>query len=174
MQQLVIGVSRKLAVVARVALWVSGTGLVLMTAAVAWQVFGRYVLNATPVWTEVTAVLLMGWFIFLGAAVGIREGYHLSFDIMLYILPTRVKAVLFTISDLLVAGFALGMTFYGLQLAQGTWSNTISGLGLPRGVTFLGLLTGGGLMVIFSLERVARRFVGLPTARFGETELTGE
>lgn len=174
MKAIVIRVSRALAVVARVALWISGTGLVLMTAAVAWQVFGRYVLNATPVWTEVTAVLLMGWFIFLGAAVGIREGYHLSFDILLYILPQRVKLVLFTISDLLVATFALGMMLYGLQLAQGTWSNTISGIGLPSGVTFFGLLTGGGLIMIFSFERVARRLVGLPTARFGETEMTGD
>jgi TRAP-type C4-dicarboxylate transport system permease small subunit len=173
-QNLMISVSRKLAIVARIALWISGTGLVLMTAAVAWQVFGRYVLNATPVWTEVTAVLLMGWFIFLGAAVGIREGYHLSFDILLYIVPPRIKAVLFTISDLLVAAFALGMVFYGLQLAQGTWSNTIPGLGVPRGIGFLGLLSGGALMILFSLERVARRLVGLPTARFGETELTRE
>lgn len=174
MKAIVIRVSRVLAVVARIALWISGTGLVLMTAAVAWQVFGRYVLNATPVWTEVTAVLLMGWFIFLGAAVGIREGYHLSFDILLYILPQRVKLILFTISDLLVATFALGMMLYGLQLAQGTWSNTISGIGLPSGVTFFGLLTGGGLIMIFSFERVARRLVGLPTARFGETEMTGD
>lgn len=174
MLDFVIGVSRRLAVVARLALWISGTGLVLMTAAVAWQVFGRYVLNATPVWTEVTAVLLMGWFIFLGAAVGIREGYHLSFDILLYILPQRVKHVLFTVSDLLVAAFATGMTVYGLQLAQGTWSNTMPGLGLPSGVSFLAVLTGGGLIVIFSLERVARRLVGLPTARFGETDLPEE
>jgi TRAP-type C4-dicarboxylate transport system permease small subunit len=173
-QDLVIGVSRRLSIVARIALWISGTGLVLMTAAVAWQVFGRYVLNATPVWTETTAVLLMGWFIFLGASVGIREGYHLSFDILLYVLPPRAKAVLFTISDLLVAAFAFGMMAYGLQLAQGTWSNTMPALGLPSGVSFLALLTGGGLMVIFSLERVARRLVGLPTARFGETELGTE
>jgi TRAP-type C4-dicarboxylate transport system permease small subunit len=172
MQAIVITLSRGLAVVARIALWISGTGLVLMTAAVAWQVFGRYVLNATPIWTEVTAVLLMGWFIFLGAAVGIREGYHLSFDILLFILPQRVKLILFTISDLLVGIFALGMTLYGIQLAQGTWSNTISGIGLPSGVAFFALLTGGGLIMIFSFERVARRLVGLPTARFGETELT--
>jgi hypothetical protein len=68
-------------------------GLLAMTAAIGWQVFGRYVLNATPVWTEVTAVIIMGWFIFLGAAVGIREGYHLSFDILLYVLPRQMDSL---------------------------------------------------------------------------------
>jgi TRAP-type C4-dicarboxylate transport system permease small subunit len=137
MQDLVIGVSRRLSVLARVALWISGTGLVLMTAAVAWQVFGRYVLNATPIWTEVTSVLLMGWFIFLGAAVGIREGYHLSFDILLYALPRRAKEVLYTISDLLVAAFAAGMTIYGIELSIGTWRATIPAIGLSGGCHLL-------------------------------------
>ncbi len=58
------------------ALWLAGLGLVLMTAFVAWQVFGRYVLNRSPSWTEPAAVMLMSWFIFLGAAVGVRENYH--------------------------------------------------------------------------------------------------
>lgn len=32
------------------ALLAAGAGLVAMTAIVAWTVFGRYVLNATPTW----------------------------------------------------------------------------------------------------------------------------
>jgi hypothetical protein len=31
--------------------------------------------------------MLMSWFIFLGAAVGVRENYHLGFDVLLYVLP---------------------------------------------------------------------------------------
>lgn len=54
-------------------LWMAGVGLVAMTLIVAWQVFCRYVLNDSPSWTEPGAVMLMSWFIFLGAAVGVRE-----------------------------------------------------------------------------------------------------
>ena len=53
-------------------LWMAGVGLVAMTLIVAWQVFCRYVLNDSPSWTEPGAVMLMSWFIFLGAAVGVR------------------------------------------------------------------------------------------------------
>ena len=35
--------------------------------------------------------MLMSWFIFLGAAVGVRENYHLGFDVLLYVLPKGGK-----------------------------------------------------------------------------------
>lgn len=154
--------------IARIALLLSAVGVVLMTAFVAWQVFGRYVLNDTPTWTETLSVVIMGWFIFLGAAVGIREGYHLSFDVLLHFLPDRGKRVLFTISDLAVLVFSACMVGYGYQLAAGTWTSTVPNLGISGGVVFLALIAGGCLMVLFSLERLARRLAGLETARFGD------
>lgn len=143
----------------------------LMTALIAWQVFGRFVLNDTPTWTESWSVIIMGWFIFLGAAVGIREGYHLSFDVLLYALPNNVKQWLYTISDIVVVAFGVGMIAYGWQLAVKTWDTTIPNLGITGSATFVALIVGGVLMVLFSLERIARRATGLVTARFGETEL---
>jgi TRAP-type C4-dicarboxylate transport system permease small subunit len=164
-------IARGLGIVSRLALWASGLGLVLMTAFIAWQVFGRYVLNASPAWTEPLAVMIMGWFIFLGAAVGIREGYHLSFDVLLYVLPDRVKGVLHTISDVVVVAFGVGMAWFGTELAMGTWDATLPSIGLPGGFSYMALVCGGILAVLFSLERIARRLAGMPTARFGETDL---
>ena len=168
MRSFVLGFSAFMRAVSRLALWLSATGLVLMTAFIAWQVFGRFVLNDTPTWTETTSILLMGWFILLGAAVGIREGNHLSFDVMLYLLGPRAKGALYTVSDLVVIAFGGGMVGYGIQLARTTWSTTIPNLGVSGGLAFFALVAGGVLMIAFSLERVLRRVVGLPTARFGE------
>ena len=58
--------------------------------------------------------MLMSWFIFLGAAVGVRENYHLGFDVLLYVLPKGSKKVLRTISDVVVLAFAVGMIVYGI------------------------------------------------------------
>ncbi len=160
--------SAALEVVARIALYLSGTGLVLMTALIAWQVWGRYVMNNTPTWTEVSSVLVMGWFILLGAAIGLREGNHLSFDILLYVLPDRVGRWLHSVSDIVVLVFACGMVGYGVQLAEKTWQNTVPLLGISGGIEYLALIFGGVLMVLFSLERLLRRAVGLPTRRFGD------
>jgi TRAP-type C4-dicarboxylate transport system permease small subunit len=157
-----------LRILARVSLWISGAGLVLMTAFIAWQVFGRFVLNDTPTWTETMSVMIMGWFIFLGAAVGIREGYHLSFDVIFYFLPPWSQNILHSISDVVVATFAAGMVVYGMQLMIGTWSSTIPNIGISGGFAFMALVAGGFMMFLFSLERLVRRLGGLGTARFGQ------
>lgn len=153
---------------ARLSLWVAGIGLVLMTALIAAQVVWRYILNDSIVWTEPASVMIMGWFIFLGAAVGIREGYHLSFDVLLYVLPLRAKLVLFSISDIAVTGFGVGMIWFGWQLAERTAGNVLPSLGISGAFDFAPIVAGGILIVLFSIERVLRRAAGLPTARFGE------
>lgn len=153
---------------ARVALWLAGTCLVLMTAFIAVQVFARYVMGTSQTWTEPSSILLMGWFIFLGAAVGIREGYHLSFDVLLYFLPRRVVVVLHSLSDIAVAGFGAGMAWYGAELMRRTWTAVMPTLGFPGGIAFVPLVLGGALALLFSIERLARRAAGLHTARFGD------
>lgn len=143
------------------ALWLSGTGLVLMTIIVGWQVFTRYVLNWSNAWTEPAALLLMSWFIFLGAAVGIRENYHLGFDVVLYVVPRRAKLVLRAISDVVVIGFAVGMIIYGVQLVVLGWNARMPSIGIPDGVKYLPLVGGGILIVLFSVERLVLRLAGV-------------
>jgi TRAP-type C4-dicarboxylate transport system permease small subunit len=155
-------------VLATAALWLAGIGLVAMTASIAAQVFWRYVLNNSLIWTEPGSVMIMGWFIFLGAAVGIREGYHLSFDVLLYFLPASFKPWLHSLSDLAVGGFGFGMVWYGWQLAEKVSGNKMASLGISDAFNFAPVVVGGVLVVIFSLERILRRVAGLHTARFGE------
>lgn len=150
------------------ALWLAGSGLILMTVFITAQVFMRYVMNDSLVWSEPASVILMGWFIFLGAAVGIREGYHLSFDVLLYFLPESAKLILYSVSDAVVAAFGAGMAFFGAQLALSAWDVKLPSLGVTGAIDFLPLVGGGCLIFLFSLERLVRRAAGLPTARFGE------
>jgi len=157
-----LAAERLLSALARLALWISGGGLVLMTIVIFWQVFSRYILNASPSWTETFSVLLMGWFIFLGAAVGIRERTHLGFDVLLYFLPPAAKGVLRSISDIVVLAFGLGMIVYGIQLAELTWNTVMPSLAFPGGVAFIPVIIGGVLVCLFSLERLAGRLAGLP------------
>ena len=45
-------------------------GLLATTAIIGWQVFGRYVLQSSPSWTEQASLVLMIWYVFLAAAAG--------------------------------------------------------------------------------------------------------
>lgn len=138
---------------------IAGTGLALMTAFVGWQVFARYVLNDTPTWTESVALLLMGWFILLGAAVGVREGYHLGLDILLHIAPPPVERIMRTVTDIVVAAFGGGMFWYGVELAKGTWTAILPAIGLPGGVVYVPVSIGGALFILFSLENIVERYL---------------
>jgi TRAP-type C4-dicarboxylate transport system permease small subunit len=148
------GLPRFLAHLNLAALWISGAGLVAMTAFVSWQIFGRYVLNESPSWTEPASLLLMSWFILLGSAVGVKEGVHLGFETGLHYAPPALRRVMIGVTDLLVLGFGLAMSWYGTQLAVETWSANMAGLSIPQGMDYLPLSVGGALIALFSLEKL--------------------
>ena len=153
--------ARLLTMLCNAALYLAGAGLVVMTCIVFWQVFVRYVLNWTNTWTEITAVMLMSWFIFLGAAVGVRENYHLGFDVLLYVLPPGSKKILRTLSDLVVLAFAFGMIWYGIALMRLQWNEVMPSLGISGAFRYLPLVAGGVLIVLFSVERIVLRWAGV-------------
>lgn len=156
------GIARLLGLLSRAALWAAGAGLVAMTAFVAWQVFCRYVLNDSPSWTEPGAVMVMSWFIFLGAAVGVRENFHLGFDVLLYVLPKGGKRVLRMISDVVILAFGIGMVWYGSQLVALTWNTTLPSLGITGAHDYFPVVGGGILIVVFAAERIVQRLAGVP------------
>lgn len=156
--------------VARAGLWLAGVGLVLMTVIVFAQVFCRYVLGFSLFWAEPASVMLMGWFIFLSAAVGVKEGYHLSFDVGLMVVPESWRPWFHSLSDLMVTAFGLGMAWYGWQLAAKAASGVVPGLGISRFWDFAPLIAGGLLLILFSVERILRRAAGLRTLRFGDMD----
>lgn len=156
--------------VAQAALWLAGIGLVLMTAFVFAQVFFRYVMGSSLFWAEPAAVMLMGWFIFLGAAVGVKEGYHLSFDVGLMVVPESWRPWFHSLSDVVVTAFGFGMAWFGWQLAARAASGVVPGIGISRLWDFAPLIGGGILLMLFSVERILRRAAGLKTMRFGDMD----
>lgn len=142
------------------ALWLAGIGLIAMSVIVLWQVFLRYVLNWGQAWTELSSILIMGWFIFLGTAVGIRENFHLGFDVLLYVLPAGSKKILRTLSDLVVLSFAVGMIWYGIVLMRLQWDEILPSLGISGAFRYLPLTIGGILVLLFALERIVLRWAG--------------
>lgn len=154
-------IGRVLNALSMASLYIAGVFLVIMTLFVGWQVFTRYVLNWSNAWTEPAAIMLMSWFIFLGSAVGIRENYHLGFDVLLYVLPKGGKKYLRTVSDLVVMAFAFGMVVYGMQLVLLSWAAKMPTLGVPEGSKYIPLVAGGVLIVLFTLERLVLRWSGV-------------
>lgn len=161
MRDRILAAAGVLAAISRLSLWLSGAGMIAMTAMVSWQVFCRYILNQSPSWTEPASIMVMSWFIFLGAAVGVRENFHMGFDVLIHFLPGAGPAMR-AISDLVVVIFGLGMVVYGGQLIVQTWTATIPVLQIPGGFAYMPLVAGGILIVLFAGERLLLRLAGIP------------
>ncbi len=141
-------------------LLLAGAGLVAMTVIVAWTVFGRYVLNATPTWGEPVSLFLMLWFILLGGAVGVREMDHMGFDIALFYTKGRTKSALVLVNETLVALFGLAMVVYGWQLAAKVWADRLPMIGISKGWDYVPLIAGGALIALFSIEKLLLLLTG--------------
>ena len=133
--------------------WVAGVSLALMSLVISWQVYARY---DSPSWSEGTALLLMGWFILIGAAAGVRRGDHLGFTVGLLMAPPRVRMVMRTVTYLLMVLFGALMAWCGVELVRGTWAGNIPGMILPQGVDYIPLVAGGLLIAIFSAEKLVQ------------------
>lgn len=141
-------------------LWFAGAGLVLMTVLVAWQVFGRYVLNQTPTWTEPAVLLLMSWFILLGSAAGVRSGDHLGFEIGLHYAPKPLRLLMQLTTELVVIGFGLAMSLFGYELAKTTWAAATPMIGISQGWDYVPMIGAGVLIALFGVEKLARLLTG--------------
>src|SRR5687768_11893498 len=84
-------VTRPLALIAKTCLIIAVVGLIAIIAAVATQVFGRYVLNDTPTWAEALAMVLVLYVTMLGAAVGVRDAGHIGMESLLILVPDRIR-----------------------------------------------------------------------------------
>lgn len=147
----------------RAALYVSAAGLVLMTLIIGWQVFARYVLNASPAWSETAALLLMLYYIMLAAAVGVYEGFHLGLKVLVDAVSPRARRYLDIFNNALILLFGLVMLISSVRLAEFTASHTIPTLGISRAFAYLPFAAAGLFIAIFALERLV-----LAVARQGE------
>lgn len=140
-------------VLENILVWAAAIGLVLMTVIIGWQVFGRYVLNASPSWSEQASLVLMIWYVSLAAAAGVREGFHIRIVAIENIVGPSTKRSMRVLSSLIVAACGLAMLIWGGELVVRTWSHTIPSLGVPRGLAYLALPIAGSLIVLFSIEK---------------------
>lgn len=149
--------------VSRLCLWFSALGLVVMTAVIGWQVWGRYVLNDTPHWSERLSLFLMLYYVMFGAAVGVRERFHLGLVFFKDALPPGPRRAVDVAVNLCIGGFGLFMTVYGLQITESTWTHSIPSLGIPTGVSYLPFPIAGVLIILFSLEHILNDLAGRET-----------
>ena len=130
--------------------------LIVMTAIIGWQVFGRFVLNDTPKWTEQLAGLLMAYLTLFGAAAAVWDDGLISLDIFRKKMRAKLQAWLRLVCEILIFSFAGVMLIYGVKMASLVTVWYIPTLGVPRTVVYIAFPVAGLLMLIFTGVRIKK------------------
>lgn len=146
--------TRFCAALARLCLKVGVAGLVLLIAAVLYQVIGRYVFNDTPTWAESGAVLLVLYVTMLGMAVGVRDAGHIGLESLLVLVPEAVRLKMELVIHALVLSFGVVMAYNCAVLAQSVWDYKIPTLGLSEAFKYAPPAMAGVLIALFSIEHI--------------------
>jgi TRAP-type C4-dicarboxylate transport system permease small subunit len=144
----------RVAFVMRGLMWIAFAALI---GTVALQVLARDLLQAPMIWTGDMAQLLFAWLIFVGAAVGLREGAHYVVDLL-----PRDRPAVQTATDAisLAAGFLVAFILlrFGWELASIRSTGSIQSLGISGFWMFLPLPVSGAVMILFLVDMAAGSF----------------
>ncbi|MEX0760040.1 MAG: TRAP transporter small permease [Tistlia sp.] len=129
----------------------------VMVVAICWQVFGRYVLNHSPVWTEEVARFLMAWIALLGSAAVLRRRGHIAVTFVVDLLPRPVALAVGLIRDLLILVMACALGWYGYGFAVIGGRRDSAALEIPMFYPYLAIPVGATFIaVLLVLARAGR------------------
>ncbi len=146
---------------ARVVLLTAVVGLITIVLAVAYQVFGRYILNDTPTWAESLALLLILWVTMFGAAIAVRDAGHIGFESLMELAPSAMRLWLQVLIHCLIGFFGTMMVWFGWGLVQSVISYPIPILGVSEGLNYLPTVISGALIVLFSIDHILALVTGV-------------
>lgn len=146
--------NRLCALISKACLVLAIAGLITLILSVQTQVFGRYVLNDTPTWTEALALQLVLYITALGVAVGVRDAGHIGLESLVSLLPEWMRLKVEVLIHALVALFGAIMAWSGWIWTRMKWDELDPMLGLPAGLDYLALVIAGVLIVLFSIEHI--------------------
>lgn len=139
---------------------ISGVALVLITIAIPYGVFMRYVMNSAASWPEPFAVILMVLFSFVGGAAVFRANAHIAVKALLDAVPPRVRRAMQWLIELAMIVACLFMIVYGIKLVLTTWHQGLAEFpDFPVGLNYSPIPLGGFLTLLFIIEKL---WVGEP------------
>jgi len=136
------------------------TGLILLI--ISYQVFGRYVLNKSPSWTEEIARILLVWICFLGSGLLVRNNRNIKLDLVVqkFFSPRTAKKLELG-TEILIILFSLLTLKLGTDLVLRNLRYTTEALHLPMIFFTLSVPLASFNVVLFAVGNVIRALPGL-------------
>jgi TRAP-type C4-dicarboxylate transport system permease small subunit len=128
-----------------------GLAMAAIFALVFLNVVLRYGFGTSLSWVEEVARFLMIWGVFLGAGLALREGRHVSIDVLQDRLPEATRRLLRIAIAVVVLIFLVGLGYLGLRFVIFAWDKVTMALQISRGIPYLAVPLGCALFAIHLL-----------------------
>jgi len=136
--------------------WLGITILCCVTMIMLAQVFFRYVLNDSLLWSEELAVWGLIWIVFLGSVHLMRGNLHVSIPGLVDILPPTARRIIRLVATLVSACF-LGLFFVvSLEATIGGFHTRSPSMGISTQWAKLVIPIATGLMTLIAVLQVVR------------------
>jgi TRAP-type transport system small permease protein len=123
----------------------------LVTLLTIYQVFARYILSSPLVWSEEIVRYSMIWIVLLGTVIALRKGLLVSVEIVLHLVPAKVKKVMEALVVILNIVFLFILIKYGMTLIELTGGQKVGALDLSVGVIYWSVPVAGVIGIINAL-----------------------
>ena len=119
-----------------------------------WQVFNRFVINASLSWSEEAQIFGHIWIVFLGIPIAYKRQAHLHIETFCDMFPRKFRAAFNLFVELLWAAFALLLVSMGWMVAEIAHMQESPGLGIPMSYPYYGLVVGGLYLLFVAVCRI--------------------
>lgn len=134
--------------------------MVVLVTVTFLQVLARFVFKIPISWSQELVKLCFVWIIFLGSAIAVREGTHLTLDMFTSGLPDRARKVI-RIGILLLMIVCAGTLLYGGgRYCINCASKTMITLPLPADVQYVSMPLAALFMIWYLIEKLRDELTG--------------
>lgn len=128
----------------------------------AYQVLTRFVLHQPASWTEALTRVLLVWMVCLGAALAVRAGGLVAFDVLHAVGGGRFGKLLRLVGLAFSASFFFLLVWTGYQIAERVRFQNLAGLEISIAWSYAALPVGGAMAVLLALLAFVRVWNEVP------------
>jgi TRAP-type C4-dicarboxylate transport system permease small subunit len=132
--------------------WVAMALSTLIILILSAQIFFRYFLNSSIVWSEEVATWCLVWLVFIGGAAIMRRWDHVHIPMLIQKLPLGLRPAVILFAKLATCVAVALIAWYGLQWVLGPVHIRSQTSGISTRWIKLAVPIGAGLMTLFALR----------------------
>lgn len=130
----------------------------IMVIVVIAQVFCRYVLGFSIIWSEELARFLLAWASFVGSSLALKRGELIGVNFALKALPEKMAKITMISGQILISLFLILAIKYGINMVKITIDQPSSALRIPMAVPYLSVPVGSFLMLVENIHVTVKTY----------------